>query len=79
MSLNFFAEGHGKNPLDAHFSNIGEMVDRESESSKALTCSKDIVDTINNKQAKINEYRAIKGFFLFFESFNQINILLFSN
>jgi hypothetical protein len=40
------------------------MIDRESENSKALTCSKDIVDTINNKQAKINEYRVAKGFLI---------------
>ncbi len=61
ISLNFFAECHGKNPLDAHFSNIAEMINRESESSQSLNCSKDIVDTINKKQAKINEYRVGKG------------------
>ncbi len=54
MSLNFFAEKHGKSNRDTHFSNISKFVEAESLIKK-LTCSEDISSAITERQKLANE------------------------
>lgn len=54
VNLNFFAEGHGKNCRDIHFSHISQFVKFESLKRK-LTTSEDVVLAIQNGQKNANE------------------------
>ncbi len=54
VNLNYFAEKHGKNGRDAHFSNLARFVKSESLVRK-LICSQDIVDAIIYRQKMANE------------------------
>ena len=54
MNINFFAEKHGKNGRDAHFSNIAKFIKAESL-VRRLTTSQDIVDAIITRQRMANE------------------------
>ena len=54
VNLNFFAEKHGKNARDAHFSIISKFIKAESLTRK-LTSSQDIVDAILKRQNLANE------------------------
>jgi hypothetical protein len=53
VSLNFFAEKHGKNSRDSHFSNLTRFIKAESLVRK-LVCTQDIVDAINSRQDASN-------------------------
>ena len=59
VNLNFFAEKHGKNGRDAHFSNIAKFIEAESLVSRLAT-SQDIVDAITKRQTLANKNK--KGF-----------------
>ena len=54
VNLNFFAEKHGKNSRDAHFSNISKFIRIQSLKTR-LTSSKDIADAIIQRQKMANE------------------------
>ena len=62
MNLNFFAEKHGKNGRDAHFSNIARFIKAESLIRK-LVCSEDIVNAINSRQAATNDNKNSNNLF----------------
>lgn len=53
VNLNFFAEKHGKNGRDAHFSNISRFIKAESLVRK-LVSSQDIVEAILERQKLAN-------------------------
>jgi hypothetical protein len=52
--LNFFAEKHGKNNRDTHFSNISKFIKDESL-VKQLSSSQDIVNAISKRQQISNQ------------------------
>jgi hypothetical protein len=52
-------EGHGKGPLDQHFSGVAYTIMLASL-DKQLTCSKDIINAINERQSSINNHRCQK-------------------
>ena len=54
VNLNFFAEKHGKNGRDAHFSNLSRYIKAESLVRKLIS-SQDIVDAISERQKLSNE------------------------
>lgn len=54
VNLNYFAEKHGKNSRDAHFSCISKFVQAASLRER-LTCSDDIVDAIEEGQRRANQ------------------------
>jgi len=54
--LNFFAEKHGKNQRDQHFSNISYFLEKESL-VKRLVCTQDIVNAVIEHQNLANEER----------------------
>jgi hypothetical protein len=54
--LNFFAEKHGKNQRDQHFSNISNFLEKESL-FKRLVCTQDIVIAVIKHQHLANEER----------------------
>lgn len=56
VNLNFFAEKHGKNSRDEHFSHVALYI-KQLNFKKQLSCTKDIVDAINDGQARSNEHR----------------------
>ena len=56
INLNFFAERHGKNSRDQHFSVISSYVRLESFKEK-ITSSQHLVDTINKRQSESNKLR----------------------
>ena len=64
--MNYFAEKHGKNGRDAHFSNIARFIKAESL-VRRLSTSQDIVDSLVNRQKMANENN--KGKFYFFDCF----------
>lgn len=53
-------EGHGKGPLDQHFSGVAYTIMLASL-DKQLTCSKDIINAINERQSSINNHRCEKS------------------
>ena len=53
VNLNFFAEKHGKNGRDAHFSSVSRFINSESLVRK-LVSSQDIVDAIISRQELAN-------------------------
>jgi len=57
--LNFFAEKHGKNSRDAHFSNITKFI-RAQSLVKRLISSQDIADAIMERQAMANENNSVE-------------------
>ncbi len=54
--MNFFAEKHGKNQIDQHFSNISNFLEKESL-IKRLVCTQDIVIAVIKHQHLANEER----------------------
>jgi hypothetical protein len=64
ISLNFFVEGHGKGPLDQHFSGVAYTI-KLASLDKQLTCSKDIINAINERQSSINNHRSQKSKYIF--------------
>ena len=54
--MNFFAEKHGKNQRDQHFSNISYFLEKESL-VKRLVCTQDIVNAVIKHQNLTNEER----------------------
>ena len=54
--LNYFAEKHGKNSRDTHFSQISKFIESESK-LKQMTSSQDIVDAILKRQEISNKNR----------------------
>jgi hypothetical protein len=54
--LNFFAEKHGKNQRDQHFSNISYFLEKHSL-IKRLVCTQDIVNAVIKHQNLTNEER----------------------
>ena len=62
--MNFFAEKHGKNSRDTHFSQISKFIESESK-LKQMTSSQDIVDAILKRQDISNRNRSkLSGFFI---------------
>ena len=51
--MNFFAEKHGKNGRDSHFSNLSRFIKAESLVRK-LVSSQDIVEAIISRQELAN-------------------------
>jgi hypothetical protein len=66
VNINYFAEKHGKNARDAHFSNLAKFVKSESL-VRRLENSADIVSAINLRQNMANENKT--GFFFNFLKF----------
>lgn len=58
--MNFFADKHGKNSRDSHFSCISKFVESESL-VKQLKDMKDVVDAINKRQDLANQNRLLLG------------------
>ena len=56
INLNFFAEKHGKNSRDQHFSVISNYVRLESFKQK-ITCTQQLVEVLNNRQYESNTMR----------------------
>lgn len=54
VNLNFFAECHGKNARDAHFSNVSRFVN-DLSMRKKLDCAQDVVEAIRLGQERANE------------------------
>ena len=54
VNLNYFAEKHGKNARDAHFSKLAQFIKAESL-IRRLRNSQDIVDAIISRQNMANE------------------------
>ena len=54
MNLNYFADHHGKNARDAHFSQVSKFV-KDMSLHKPLENTQDVVHAINLGQKKANE------------------------
>ena len=67
FGASFFAEKHGKNGRDSHFSNIAKFITAESL-VRRLTSSQDVADAIMTRQRMANENN--KGFQFFFFYFS---------
>ena len=60
MNVNFFAEKHGKNRRDVHFSCVSRFLNAESH-LKRIKSSEDIVEAIEQAQWKSNLTRLKKS------------------
>jgi hypothetical protein len=56
LSFNFFAECHGKNDLDQHFSRISIFI-RSVNAKLQIKSTKDIIHHVQDQQKKSNEWR----------------------
>ena len=65
VNLNFFAESHGKNSRDQHFSNISKFI-VQAEYKKRLLGTQDVITAILEGQEKANMFRKKQGKFIYF-------------
>ena len=68
VNLNFFAESHGKNSRDQHFSNISKFINQATYKNR-LTNTNDIIRSILVGQKRANLFQLIK---------RKLNIIIFS-
>jgi hypothetical protein len=63
VNLNFFAEKHGKNSRDAHFSVVSRFLrdEKNDRSQKKIICTDDIIDCLNRRQDQSNINRMSLG------------------
>jgi len=62
VNLNFFADKHGKNARDSHFSCLSRFIKDESL-IRQLKNIPDVVEAINNRQRASNENRILRSNF----------------
>ena len=60
MSLNFLAEGHGKNTRDQHFSTLSQFV-KNIEINNQITNTGQLINELELQHIKSNEERARKN------------------
>ena len=65
VNFNFFAESHGKNNRDQHFSSIAKFL-KQAENKVRLTNTKDIINAIEHGQSKANFIRKLRSKNVFF-------------